>query len=83
MVGRGVYLSGSGSPESESLGKVRERMLQGRSSVSNAALPGCPTLSMSRKATNPLGLWAKPGLDERLVLMLGGDGLFPRDVGPS
>lgn len=75
--GSGLYLTGS---ESESLGKVRERMLQGRSSVSNPALPGCPTLSMSSKATNPLGLWVKPGLAARLVLVLGGDGLFPRDA---
>lgn len=78
-VGSGLYLTGSGSPESESLGKVRERMLHGRSSVSNPALPGCPTMSMSSRATNPLGLWLKPGLAARLVLVLGGDGLFPRD----
>lgn len=78
----GLYLTGSGSPESESLGKVRERMLHGRSSVSNPVLPGCPTLSMSSKATNPFGLCAKPGLTMRLVLVLGGDGLFPRDSGP-
>lgn len=80
--GSGLYLIGSGSPESESLGKVRERMLQGRSSVSNPARPGCPTLFMSSKATNPLGLWVKPGLAVRLVFVLGGDGLFPRDTGP-
>lgn len=78
--GSGLYLTGS---ESESLGKLRERMLQGRSSVSNPVLPGCPTLSMSSKATNPLGLWAKPGLADRLVLVLGGDGLFPRDADPG
>ena len=80
--GSGLYLTGSGSPESESLGKVRERMLQGRSSVSNPTLPWCPTLSMSSKATNPLDLWVKPGLAGRLVLLLGGDGLFPRDTDP-
>lgn len=81
--GSGLYLTGSGSPESESFGKVRERMLQGRSSVSNPTrLPGCPTLSISSKATNPLGLWVKPGLAGRLVLVLGGDGLFPRDTDP-
>lgn len=80
--GSGLYLSGSGSAESESLGKDRERMLHGRSSVSNPARPWGLTLSMSSKATKPLGLWIQPGLAVRLVLTLGGDGLFPREADP-
>lgn len=74
------YGTGFVSPESVSLGNVRERILHGRSSVSNPALPGCPTLSVSSKATNPLGLWMKPGLAERLLLVLDWDELFPCDA---
>lgn len=80
--GRGLYFDGSGSAESESLGKVRERMLQGRSSVSNLTFPCCPTLSISNKATKPFGLCPKPGLAETLGFVLVGDGLFPRDAEP-
>lgn len=80
--GSAPYLTGSGSPESESLGKDSERMLHGRSSASNPARPGGPTLSMSSKATNPLGLWVKAGLAVRLVVTLGGDGLLPREAEP-
>lgn len=81
--GSGLYLIGSVSPESESFGKVRERMLQGRSFVSNPALAWFTALSMSRKATNPFGLWVKPCLTDRLVFVLREDGLFPRDTEPS
>lgn len=77
--GSGLYLVGSGSLESDSFGKVRERMLQGRSS---ASYPARPTLFMSSKATNPFGLWVKPALAVRLVLVLGGDGLFSREPEP-
>lgn len=78
----GLYVTGFTSPESVSLGNVRERMLHGRSSVSNPDLPGCPTLSVSSNATNPLGLCMKPGLAERLLLVLGWDELFPCDAEP-
>lgn len=74
-----LYLVNSGSLESDSFGNVRERMLQGRSSVS---YPTRPRLFMSSKVTNPLGLWAELGLlAVRLVVwVLGGDGLWSRET---
>ncbi len=60
------------SPGSESLGKVSERMLQGRSaSICPWGVPTIPPRSKSRSPTSPLGLWKIPALARIGGILLG------------